>query len=305
MKKVFLLMISLLLLTGCATAKLKNGEESIVTFSEGGISAEDLYKVLKEKYGTEELITLIDTNLLNRKYTEDDAEKNYVKDVLASAKEQFGDSFLSSINSYYGVSSEEEFKEYIRLVYRRNKWQKDYAKSIVNDNEINDYYEQTIIGDIEASHILIQVNSEEEEADALLKAKEVITKLNNGEDFTALAKEYSGDAATASNGGELPAFNDRSNYDENFLEAAINLENGKYSSTPVKSKYGYHIIYKKSQKEKPELKAVKDEIVNKLAELKVSDSSFIRTAILALREEYKMNITDSYLSSGYNEIYGE
>ncbi len=223
MKKIFLLALSLLLLTGCATAKLKNGEESIVTFKEGGLSATDLYNVLKEKYGTEELITLIDTTLLAKKYEETDAEKEYIKDVIASIKEQWKDEFLSNIKAYYNVNSEKEFKEYIRLVYRRNQWEKDYAKSIVNENEINDYYEQTIIGDIEASHILIQVNKEEEEADALKKAKEVIEKLNKGESFEQLAKEYSSDSATASNGGVLPLFNDRLNYDKNFLDAAIKL----------------------------------------------------------------------------------
>ena len=305
MKKVFLIAISLLLLAGCASAKLKNGEESVVKFNEGGISADELYKTLKEKYGTEELINLIDTTLLAKKYKEDDAEKAYIKDVVDSFKEQYGDSFLTNIQSYYGVKTEDEFKEYIRLVYRRNKWQKEYAKSIVNDNEINDYYEQTVIGDIEASHILIQVDSEEKEADALKEAKEVIEKLNNGEDFSELAKQYSDDKANASNGGELPLFNDRSNYDENFLDAAIKLESGKYTTTPVKSSYGYHIIYKKSQKDKPELKTVKSDIINKLADLKVADTSFMREAVLALRSEYKMDITDSFLKNSYNDIYGE
>ena len=45
MKKTILVLASILLLTGCST-KLSNGENAIVTFKEGGISSNDLYKVL-------------------------------------------------------------------------------------------------------------------------------------------------------------------------------------------------------------------------------------------------------------------
>ena len=45
MKKTILVLASILLLTGCST-KLSNGENAVVTFKEGGISSNDLYKVL-------------------------------------------------------------------------------------------------------------------------------------------------------------------------------------------------------------------------------------------------------------------
>ena len=64
MKKLFLIAICALLLCGCATAKLKDGKDSIVTFNEGGLSAEDLYELLKEKYGYKELINLRDSAFL-------------------------------------------------------------------------------------------------------------------------------------------------------------------------------------------------------------------------------------------------
>ena len=47
MKKTILVLASILLLTGCST-KLSNGENAVVTFKEGGISSNDLYKVLKD-----------------------------------------------------------------------------------------------------------------------------------------------------------------------------------------------------------------------------------------------------------------
>ena len=39
------------LLTGCATSHLEDGKESVVKFTDGGISAEELYeKLLKQKH---------------------------------------------------------------------------------------------------------------------------------------------------------------------------------------------------------------------------------------------------------------
>lgn len=313
MKKFIGLVALITIITGCATAELKDGSSSVVTFKEGGISADVLYESLKDKYGSEVLINLIDTELLNREYENTEEEDAYVKDVVKSLKNEWEDDFETNITYYYGVKDEGELKDYIRLVYKRNLWTEDYSKSIVTDKEINDYYEKHLVGDITASHILIKSDAKsnatdkekkEAETKALNLAKEIIAKLNKGEKFEKLAKEYSDDASNSENGGALGAFNDRSNYDANFLEAAIKLEVNKYSSEPVKSQYGYHIIYKTKQADKPKLDKVKTEIINKIASEKVStDSSFTAKALVALREKYGMKITDSELKKDYEKIY--
>ncbi len=314
-KKIFVVSIlSLILLTGCTTSKLEDGTSSVVTFKEGGISADTLYNSLKEKYGTEVIVNLIDKELLSREYTETtNSEKAYIEQYVKTYKNEWGDNFTTNLSTYFGVSSEKEFREFLSLSYRRNLYTTDYAKSIVSDTEINDYYKDYVVGDITAKHILIKSDatssmsdSEKKEAEekALKLAKEIITKLDNGESFDSLAKEYSDDDATSENGGLLSAFNDRSSYDENFLKEAINLEVNKYSKEPVKSSYGYHIILKTKQEDKPELDSVKDSIVEKIANEKISaDSSFTSKALVALREKYEMKITDSDLEKSYNKIY--
>ncbi len=305
-KKILGLVLIALLATGCATAHLENGKESVVTFNEGGISAEDLYNTLKEKHGVQELITLIDNELLSKEYKETTEESKYISDVISSLKSSYGDNFETAIQSYYGVKNENEFKEYIRLAYRRQLWEKDYAKSEVTDTEINDYYENVAIGDIEASHILIKVNTSDDDAKALQTAKDIIAKLDKGENFATLAKEYSEDAANAEQGGSLGYFNYKDHFDKNFMEAAVNLEVGKYTKTPVKSQYGYHIIYKTNQKEKDILENIKDSIIDIIAEEKIdSNESYMTKAISGLRKKYDMKITDSDLSTEYNNIYGE
>lgn len=314
-KKILGLTLCVLLLTGCGTAKLDNGKESVVTFKEGGISAEDLYSKLKDKYGTEILVNLIDTELLAREYKENNQEKAYINQVVSSLKKEWADKFDSNIVYYYGVNNESELKEFIRLSYRRNLWTEDYAKTTVTDGEINDYYKDYVIGDIEASHILIKSNAtnsmsdsekKDKEEKALKLAKEIIAKLDKGEKFEDLAKEYSDDDATSENGGKLGSFNDRSNYDKNFLEGAIELKVNEYSKTPVKSQYGYHIIYKTKQNDKPELDKVKDAVIAKIANEKVTnDGTFASKAMIGLRQKYEMKITDSKLSSKYDSIYNK
>lgn len=313
-KKAILLVIVLGLMTGCGTAKLSDGKESVVTFKDNaGISAETLYEKLKDKHGVEVLVNLIDTELLNKEYSKTDSEQDYVDNMFNSYKKHWGDNFKSYMAYYFGVSTEDELKEYIRLNYRRNAWTEDYAKKQVTDKEINDYYKDYVVGDITASHILIASEATDKMSDsekkaaeekALKLAKEIIEKLKKGEKFEDLAKEYSDDSSNSEKGGVLSTFNDRSTLDKNFLESAIKLEVGKYSTTPVKSQYGYHIIYKTKQEDKPELDTVKTSVIAKIANEKIeNDSSFASKALVALREKYEMNITDSKLESSYNSVY--
>lgn len=313
-KKAILLVIVLGLMTGCGTAKLSDGKESVVTFKDNaGISAETLYEKLKDKHGVEVLVNLIDTELLSKEYSKTDSEQDYVDNMFNSYKKQWGDNFKRYMAYYFGVSTEDELKEYIRLNYRRNAWTEDYAKKQVTDKEINDYYKDYVVGDITASHILIASEATDKMSDsekkaaeekALKLAKEIIEKLKKGEKFEDLAKEYSDDSSNSEKGGVLSTFNDRSTLDKNFLESAIKLEVGKYSTTPVKSQYGYHIVYKTKQEDKPELDKVKTSVIAKIANEKIeNDSSFASKALVALREKYEMNITDSKLESSYNSVY--
>lgn len=314
-KKIFVVSIlSLILLTGCATSKLEDGKSSVVTFKEGGISAEVLYNTLKEKYGTETVINLIDKELLKREYSEtSDSEKAYIEQYVKTYKNEWKDNFTTNLSTYFGVTSEKEFRDFLSLSYRRNLYTTDYAKSIVSETEINDYYKDHVTGDITAKHILIKsdatssmTDAEKKKAEekALNLAKDIIKKLDNGESFESLAKEYSDDEGTSEKGGVLPTFNDRSSYDKNFLKEAIKLEVNKYTKEPVKSSYGYHIIFKTKEDSKPELDKVKDSIIEKIANEKISaDSSFTAKALKALREKYEMKITDSDLEKKYNKIY--
>ena len=316
MKKILIFCLCALLLTGCGDVKLENGENAIVSFNNGdGITAQDLYDELKEMYGVNYLVNLIDAKLLDLEYEETTEELEYVQQIVDSVKSESGDEFIDYIEYYYGVNSEEAFEDYIRLNYRRSLWIEDYAREIVTDKQIEDYYNDVYVGDMEVSHILItsaatsDMTDDEKKAaetEAYNKAKEIIEKLNNGEDFATLAKENSDDSGTASDGGVVGTVNYGMNYDEDFVDAAAALEEGKYSSTPVKTQFGYHIIYKTKQNEKESLEDSSDTIRDIIAEESLNNNTLLYSeALEALREKYEMNIVDSDLSSDYEEYLKE
>jgi len=82
-----------------------------------------------------------------------------------------------------------------------------------------------------ARHILV-----EDEA----TAKTVIERLKNGEDFAALASEFSQDTGSAANGGDLGWFGKGQMVPE-FETAAFNLKDGEISE-PIQSQFGWHIV---------------------------------------------------------------
>ena len=321
MKKKLLICLAVLGLTsGCGkVSTLPNGDDALVSFSNTnlGISAGDLYSEVK---GTalSKLIDMIDTKILLDKYPDksSDADK-YVNEQYDLIKTNFKDdkgkfdeeSLKEQIYAYYGITDIDKFKDIIRLNYYRTEAVNDYAKKSVTDKQIQKYYDENVYGDISCKHILItpavtdDMSDEDKtkaDKEALQKAKDIIKKLKNGESFDDLAKEYSDDTSNKDKGGDLGYFNTGDMLEE-FEKAAFALKKGKYTTTPVKTKYGYHIILKTDEKEKPSLEDKKEEIINTLvSEAKSNDTALSINALVELRKEYGMNIEDDEMSKLYS-----
>lgn len=313
-KKIFFVLACVFLLAGCNNVKLTNGENAVVTFTEGGISSDELYKSLKESYGAERLMNLIDNKLLNEKYETSTEEKSYINQTVKTTKDaakKVNADFDLYLAYYYGLKNESEFRDYLSLNYKRSLWAEEYAEETVTDKQIQEYYETEVVGDIDASHILITVDTkdnatEEEkktaEQKAYDKAKDIIEKLKKGEDFSKLAKEYSKDSTTASKGGSLGKIN-KGDYADEVFEALKNLKDGSYSTSPVKSSYGYHIVYRTSQDKKAELndeltKEIKTTIGKEIAD----ESGFSVKALKALREKNNMKFEDTELAKEFEKL---
>jgi len=316
MKKLIVsVLLVLLLVTGCGKVTLKNGEEAVVDLKEGAISVDTLYNKMKDRYALNILLDLIDTEILEKKYASSDEETTYITQMKEQTQMLYNYYYSQQYSSYsqflleqYGVTSDAALDPVFSLGYKRNKAVEDYAKGKVSNSEIEKYYESNVVGDMKVSHILITVDAGENATDevketakteAYNKAKEVIEKLDKGEDFAALAKEYSKDSSK-NNGGDIGYFNDGDN-EENFFKAAKKLKVGEYTKEPVETKYGYHIIKLTDQKKKEELSKVKDKIVEKLANEKIEADANIRyKALIELREKSNISIKDSDLQKQYN-----
>lgn len=320
-KKILIALLILGCTAGCGKVpKLSDGKEAVVSFEDTkiSISADDLYNEIKEKYALSSLIDMIDNSILLKEYPKSDSDaKKYADEQLESIKKYYVDddgkynekSLLSALSQYYGISSLDEFKEMLKLTYYRNKAVDDYAKNSITDKQVQKYYDEEYVGDISCKHILIAPKTTDSMSDAekkkaeeaaLKTAKEVIKKLNDGAKFEDLAKEYSDDDSNKDKGGDLGYFNKGDMVTE-FETAAYALKLNKYTTTPVKTKFGYHIILKTGEKEKEALDKVKDTIITTLADkAKEDDNTMQINALVELRKKYGMKIEDSSLSKQYS-----
>lgn len=127
----------------------------------------------------------------------------------------------------------------------------------------------------EASHILIKVNSDEDSAPALARITDIRQRIVNGESFSDLAVEFSEDAGSAGDGGNLGEI-ERGVMVQTFEAELFALEVDQMSE-PVKTGFGWHIIklHSVSGGEVKSFEAVQaeleDEIKTELAEGQIYD----------------------------------
>lgn len=156
--------------------------------------------------------------------------------------------------------------EYVQ--YPADKW---IDQAAVSDADVQQYYaaridEYTKPEQIHARHILLKLDPDAGDAfktEVRKKAEEVLAKVKAGEDFAALAKQYSEDSSAAQ-GGDLGTFG-RGKMVKPFEDAAFALDPGATSDI-VESPFGLHIIKVEAKEDagtKP-LDAVRAEIVTAL-----------------------------------------
>jgi peptidyl-prolyl cis-trans isomerase C len=118
-----------------------------------------------------------------------------------------------------------------------NNYLRDWVtKHPVSDAELQQEYDRARgqAGDKEyrARHILVDTEDQ---------AKALIADLKKGGKFDDLATKNSKDTGSKDRGGDLdwqvPAA-----FDKTFSDAMMKLEKGKYTDTPVRTRFGYHII---------------------------------------------------------------
>ncbi len=282
-------------------ATLKDGTQPVVNVNGETITADFLYEEMKKNYSISYLVDYIDKAILDKKYEETEEMKEEV--------EKTAQNYFDMYNQYYqmdeatflaqsGFESKDQFLDALKLDYRRKLYYEDYLKSQITDEQIQKYYDESVYGDINTQHLLVSVNDDMSDEDAKKLAEEIIGKLNEGKSFEEVKEEYK-DKVTYEN-LKYVAFN--ANLESSFLEALKGLSENSYTKEPVKTSYGYHVIYRTDQKEKPKLEEVKDSIIEKLCdELDASDENLYNKTLVKMREEAGLDFSDTVMKEKYEE----
>jgi peptidyl-prolyl cis-trans isomerase D len=123
-------------------------------------------------------------------------------------------------------------------------------------------------------HILIAVNGDRDQADAEQLIADLAVRLADGEDFGALAAEYSDDPVSGNEGGDL-GWAGPGDFVPAFEEALFSLQEGQ-TSDPVRTEFGYHLVLLEEIRsgEQQTLAEVRDQLFDELREREASDQYY-------------------------------
>ena len=305
---VLVIVEGILLISGAFTKipKNANGEDILVSLNDGtNYTVDDIYKELKSS-SLNTILDLVDTKILTTEYKDKLNEvEEYVKNVKANLKANYtSDKELEEALQNYGYNSIDEYLDLVRTNQLTTYATEDYAKSLLTEDEIKKYYDENVYAEMSARHILVKPasSSDEDLNKAKAKAEEIIKAINDdvktGTSLSDAFDKYKDNAEVTFE--DLGTFN-YTQMDEGFSKAAYALKTNEMSSTPAKSSYGYHIIYKTAEYEKQTYDEAKETIKTTLAKTKMNNDTTIQAkAMDAIRTKYGFTINDSEIKEYYN-----
>ena len=305
-KYLFILLLVVISLTSCNNKNNVSDKELVAKYGSNQISTNDLYKKLKEKNGLDTILNEVDKDILNKLYKKNTAEDEYYQKELNTLMVTYQTRYSSTYSTFdefitkvLGLKNQTEVEEAIRLNYKKRQATQEYLKNAITDKEINDEYQKEK-GEIKASHILIAPENSSDAAKKKAKsfAQELIKRIEKGESFEKLAKEYSKDSKEK--GGDL-GFVNLDSLTKNFREALDKLKINEMTKEPVETEYGYHIILKTGEKKKASLKELREKIVQKLVKNKIEKNYSVTQAqaLIDLRKKNKFKLYDIDLEKQY------
>ena len=171
---------------------------------------------------------IIEQEVKNQKLNPEDAKVKEQEDVI---KKNIGDDVKFQDTLKQQGMTEPELKNFLTV------YEKVTSDIKVSESEAKAFYDKNIdkygqLESVTARHILLKTEDE---------AKAVIAQLTAGADFAQLAKDKSIEPGAKESGGDLGTFTKGKMVAE-FETAAFAQKVGTFSTTPVKTEFGYHVI---------------------------------------------------------------
>ncbi len=268
----------------------------IKQYGEGVLERDVNGKKLKDILKRELLNSLIDEIVLRDHMTKEgfSVSEEEVDSKLTEFKNYIGgDAAQGDIFTKENISDDfikERIKMQMYLIAFHDRIQAEVESKI----DLESPEKQKEIVKIDAQHILLKT---------LEEANQVIERLEEGEEFAALAQELSQDPGSAESGGSLGSFG-RGVMVKPFEKVAFSLKAGEISE-PVETQFGFHVIKVNQVITIGDLKET-EEGVAELAEIrsKLAENDFIEafeSQLDALRKEHKIEQFDDRIIESTGE----
>lgn len=289
MKKKILSSMLLLSLALVATGCSK--DEEVASIKGESITQSQLYNELKAEYGSATLQTMLVNKTLEKEYG-DKVSKDEIDKAYKEIENQYGgEKQLEEVVSMYGYNDLDAYKKAIKQNLLVEAMVKD--KVALSDEDYKEYFDNM------ADFDLIQVEDE-------AKAKELIAKIEKGEDFNELAYDNSVDTYTSSNEGKvgLTDLRNEDTYPKQLMEAVSKMKDGEISKEPIKTDYGVYIVKINTNLKTSDAKLddYKKQIEEYVMTNTSQDSEFVQTELGKLLKEYKVVIADEDLKDALNSF---
>ena len=265
------------------------------------VTKNDLYEKMKTNYALNYALKEIDNKILEEKYP--------LTDEMRAEIEEEAKGYISSYKTYgytqeaflemYGFKTYEDFIKDLTNSYRQELYYTDYVGNILGEDAIKEYYneEGNIYGDINCKHILVKTSDEVTEEQAKKTAQTIISELDSGKSWDEVVEKYVDDETIITEDLGYQGFDN--NLEASFWEVVLSTSNNSYSTEPAQTSYGFHVIYRLDQKEKPIYEKARKAIINKLSS--DLDDSVLYNAFSDLEKEYNLKINDKDLKKQYDE----
>jgi peptidyl-prolyl cis-trans isomerase SurA len=217
-----------------------------------GLPADAQRRQLLEKLIDDKVVLVKAKQDTTIKVTDKDVAPRVEEAINRYVEQQGGEKKFETLLKQTNGMSLSQFRtrltqQYLDGAYRQRLTSKYVGDQEPSNSQIHEFYAMykdslpMQQNSLRLSHIQVKIKpGADQEKAGWQKADSLIKRLDKGESFADLAKKYSDDYS-GKDGGDI-GYTKRGTLDADYERAAFALDAGDYTKSPVRSRYGYHVI---------------------------------------------------------------